>query len=268
MADAILITINGITKNITEWCLHFDIGKSSVYRRVKKGWSYEDALKIPESDRFKYNDLVGRLFGKLIALRFLGDERLWECVCTCGNAIKVPRRYLVRKDNPTRSCGCTFDRVEVSRKRATTHGKSKTRVYNAWLDMRKRCSTSSSYMKKGIKICERWLQSFENFYTDMGDPPHLFLSLDRINNDGDYTPDNCRWATRKEQNINRSTTKWITIDNETKTLTDWCLKFDMHWVTVKHRTNKGWTIEDALTIPTYRTYRNRKVGVAKINSKD
>src|SRR5688572_15323010 len=108
----------------------------------------------------------------------------------------------------------TFDPVAHARKNFTKHGLTETRVYNAWKNMRARCSYRGNPQWKdwggrGIKVCDRW-SKFENFLTDMGEPPPG-LSLDRINNDGDYEPSNCRWATRKQQSVNSRRTRFLTL---------------------------------------------------------
>lgn len=131
------------------------------------------------------------------------------------------------------------------------HGLSGTRTYKVWESMRKRCMNPNSnsyhrYGGRGIKTCERW-NSFQNFLADMGIAP-LGLSLDRINNDGNYEPDNCRWATAKEQVANSTVVNRITFLGETRSIGDWERHLRLSQGAIWHRLKSGWPIEKALTM--------------------
>jgi hypothetical protein len=158
-------------------------------------------------------DLTGKIFGDLIVISFShkifkssrsGYYNFWKCKCSCGNEVAVLSGNL--KKGNSKSCGCKSSRKTL-RERMLIHGKSKTKTYNSWRAMKDRCYCVSHkeykrYGAVGITVCDRWKNSFENFFNDMNERPANH-SLDRINPYGNYEPENCRWATHKEQANNK-----------------------------------------------------------------
>lgn len=152
--------------------------------------------------------MIGKRFGKLTVIGYGGSDgknSAWLCRCDCGNESIVRRPNL--RSGITQSCGCNRNANWLVTHGQARKGVNRTKVYRAWADMKTRCYNSNwkeyhYYGGRGITVCERWLNSFENFYADMGDSPEG-MSLDRINNDGDYEPSNCRWATSSQQAYNR-----------------------------------------------------------------
>jgi len=133
-----------------------------------------------------------------------------------------------------------------------THGMSYTRVYRIYTMMLQRVlnphmDNYGAYGGRGIDVCDRWYESFEGFLADMGEPPTLEHTLDRINTNGDYEPDNCRWATKEEQMLNRCTTRWITFDGVCLSLGQWAKKTNINRKTLTTRLGRGWSIKRTLT---------------------
>ena len=202
-------------------------------------------------------DLKGQIFGRLTVLQQSKQKKYncpaWVCRCQCGNKTLVRRSDLTRLK--IQSCGCF--RREVSTQRQTIHGdagKHPSKLYNVWISMKKRCSNKNNkdyanYGGRGIKVCEQWLD-FVPFKEWAKESDYREgLQIDRINNDGDYCPTNCRWVTPKENARNRRKTLWGTINGETKPLSEWCEIYKIAYRLVYARLSRGWDLLDALTKP-------------------
>lgn len=200
-------------------------------------------------------DLTGLRFGRLLAVAIIGRTSqgrcVWECRCDCGVITKTTREHLTRTQGHTRSCGCLY--VETVGHELRTHGLSNVLGYSNWVEMRRRCNDPTRpeyprYGGRGIKVCARWF-SFQNFIDDMGPPPSAVHSIDRIDNDGDYCPENCRWATFVEQARNNRRNINLTHRGITQCVAAWeqCLGFKEGLVS--KRLKRNWTIERALDTP-------------------
>jgi hypothetical protein len=194
-------------------------------------------------------DLTNQKFGKLTALERLPHDgsrygARWKCLCDCGNEVIVPATVL---KNRQRSCGC----VNTGNRSHGLYGTAENRI---WRGMKNRCSVPTlknyhRYGGRGIRVCDRWEDSFEAFLSDMGPRPSPNHSLDRINNDGNYEPSNCRWATAKQQSSNTIRTVRVQFQGEELPLNEACLRSGISRRTVRSRLQKGWSLERALSEP-------------------
>lgn len=206
----------------------------------------------------KLQDLTGKRFGRLVVLRRAVDweskysrkRARWMCLCDCGNEKQVIGDSL--KSGHTRSCGCT------QREIVSSHGNSYSLTYSSWKSIKQRCYNQNSpsahnYLGRGIEMCERWRDSFETFLQDMGERPSLKHSIDRIDNNKGYTPENCRWATRSEQMRNTRLTATVDLFGETVNIIDACEKYKIDRNTVAKRIRNmdksGLTIEECFLRP-------------------
>lgn len=204
----------------------------------------------------KFKNISGRKFGRLTALYRLHNyhdkkNSYWLCICDCGN-LKESRLPDLKSGN-TKSCGCLNS--EISKYRMTKHGKHNTRLYHIYCGMKNRCQNCNdpkypNYGGRGIKVCDEWLNDFMAFYNWAIDNGYKDdLTIDRINVDGNYKPDNCRWATPKQQSNNKRNTIYINYNGESKTLSEWCEVLNLNYYTVYDRLYRyNWSIENALEL--------------------
>lgn len=207
-------------------------------------------------------DLTGQKFGRLTAICNTGRRQLrnfiWKFRCDCG--VEIERPYgEVRRGN-VQSCGCLQREGAAQRLKAvthlgtasvTTHGMTGTPTFISWDSMKQRClnhrhKSFPQYGGRGIKVCDRWLESFENFMADMGERPDG-MTLERDDVDGDYEPSNCHWATAKEQGNNRRNNRMLSHAGETMTVKEWADRIGISDKALLYRINNGWSTEEALT---------------------
>lgn len=202
-----------------------------------------DATKFPQKPTAcTFKDREGQRYGRLTAVTFGGDRggiRHWICRCDCGRWRVVISRHLT--SGAIQTCGC-------SRGNTTRIGKLSRR---AWQSMKSRClkperKDYKDYGARGISICDRWMD-FENFFADMGGPPTTRHSLERIDNSRGYGPDNCKWATRKEQNRNKRSNRLLSYDGKTQCLSAWSDEYGIGTSTIMKRIKLGWTVDRALS---------------------
>lgn len=199
----------------------------------------------------KLIDLTGHRFGKLYVKEKSLTPYKFICECDCGNKKEVSMYSLM--NGVTKSCGCIS--IEKAKERAI-HGKSGTSEHNIWKTMKQRCynqnlASYKRYGARGIVMDNLWKNSFSNFIKDMGYRPSSKHSIERIDNNKGYSKSNCKWATMKEQCGNRRNSVFITLNGETKRMSEWCEYFCIKLSTVYSRINRNsnWDYERIFSTP-------------------
>ena len=202
-------------------------------------------------------NLTGNVYGYLTVLsettmRDSEGRRLWECRCECGSIVLKSTRAL--KDGECRSCGCKTAELRIASGNVAKHYMSRTRLYRIWAEMKNRCSDPDStaykyYGGRGISVCTEWLNfepfmkwALESGYTD-------FLTIDRIDVNGNYCPSNCRWTNMSVQANNKRTSRYVEYKNEKHTISEWSRLIGINKTTIRCRLNAGWSPEEALFLP-------------------
>ena len=198
-------------------------------------------------------DLVGNKYGELTVIETIGSKNgrtIWHCKCSCGRVCDVDTHSLTTGN--TKSCGCKKYGGRLS------HGNTvggHTRLYNIWNGMKNRCKNKSHigykyYGAKGIEVCDEWadFMKFKKWAESNGYDDHL--SIDRIDSNKNYRPENCRWVTSKVQSNNTCRNHYITVDGDTKTISQWAEKVGIPSRTIAARINVlGWPPQEAVLTP-------------------
>jgi hypothetical protein len=205
-------------------------------------------------------NLTGRQFGRLVPVEYLGNHR-WRCECSCGTRATVHRGNL--RSGHTQSCGCLHR--EVARDGRTTHGGTRSPEYAVWSSMIQRCYRQKTkmyprYGGRGIRVCGRWRNSFAAFIEDMGKRPSPKHQIDRINNDGNYEPANCRWVTLRDQFNNRSSNVHLIVDGSSRTVAEWSRMTGVDDKLMYCRVKRGWADRDVVMTPVGATREPRTRG--------
>lgn len=192
-------------------------------------------------------DAIGFKSGRLTVIARIGGGKV-RCECECGKVVEV--LFWNVKRGKTKSCGCLY---LATRGMLKKHGRSKTSEYHIWQTMKARCSNPNSesfsnYGGRGILVCERWLESFENFFADMGKRP-AGCTLERIENEGNYEPSNCRWATQSEQCNNTRRNRIVICGGASMTLANAIRIQGFSESTISGRIRRGWSYADAINTP-------------------
>ncbi len=230
-------------------------------KRTYNATIVDDASAAPAFHNSR--DLTGKRFGRLLVTGFAGRGSkkvlIWNCRCDCGTECTA-YGYILKR-GAKRSCGCLGS--EVTSKRSKTHGMTDSPTYKSWRSMIRRCEAPGDigyprYGGRGISVCDRWRASFQAFLDDMGERPSKSYQIERIDNDDNYTPDNCRWATRKEQARNRRSQTILTFNGESLCVSEWAERMGVHRGRLQNRINLGWPAERILTEPIRRYIHKTK----------
>ena len=202
----------------------------------------------------RIKNLIGQKFGRLTVIKRAGSDSngraKWLCKCSCENeSVKIGKLLL---NGHCKSCGCGEYENRVNN--CTSHKLSNTRLYNIWSGMKQRCYYTRhisyhTYGGRGITVCDEWKNDFKTFY-DWA-ITHGYrddLSIDRIDVNGNYEPNNCRWATNAEQSRNVSNNVYVTLDGETRVIMDWCKILSIPYHKIYWQIQKGLTPEKAFEI--------------------
>lgn len=207
-------------------------------------------------------NLTGRRFGRLTAIERVASPKAqaqWRCVCDCGKETVVRSQDL--RNGHTKSCGCYGLEVSVSHTPSfSTHKESKSRLYRVWIGMKARCNNCknkaySNYGGRGINVCQEWDASYEAFrewalangYDE--NAPRGRCTIDRINVNGNYCPENCRWVDVKTQMNNTRANRRITQNGETRTMAEWAERTGIAYETIRYRATSGKPADDVLCPP-------------------
>lgn len=210
--------------------------------------------------------LEGQKFNRLSVIRLHKSDKksYWECLCDCGNFTIVSGGDL--KSGNTRSCGC--QKAISLKEKFTIHGMSKSPEHRVWNSIQGRCYNENnraykSYGGRGIAVCDRWRygengrHGFQCFLNDMGTRPSASHSIERMDNDGPYAPWNCKWATIKEQSINKRNSVKVILDGKEVPLKDACKFFGINYYTAHNRILAGMPPEEAMSKPLYSRGRKK-----------
>lgn len=199
------------------------------------------------------SDLAGKKFGRLTGIKQEYMERgawYWSFLCDCGNTV-IRKGSLVKCGN-TSSCGCAKNNSH-----ARTHGMSSSPEYQSWCSMKDRCLNPNNkryfdYGGRGITVCDRWIEGFDNFFADMGErpePKHKY-SIERIDNSLGYSPENCKWSSVEEQAMNKRNTVYLTLPCgstlQTKTIKEWSEITGLSSDTIRTRRKRNWPADQIL----------------------
>lgn len=248
-------------RNKYYWLCKCECGNTTIVNKEKLLNGYTKSCGcLKHKEIYNYDDLIGKKFGRLTVLKFShrtkkNDNRhynvYYECLCDCGNIKLITRSSLIQSH--TLSCGCLHK--ENFKEKFTKHNLSNHRLHRIWDKIKHRCFNPnsprySSYGGRGITMCYEWKNDFKNFYDwSIANGYEDNLTIDRIDNNGNYEPSNCRWATKKVQSTNIRKNHKLTYKGKTLCISEWAEIIGIDKDTLWMRIKRGWSIKRALTSP-------------------
>lgn len=220
------ILYDGKMRTLAEISSLTGLDPDTIYQRYKKRGISGEGLFVPSKEKHSADYYVGKKFGRLTILSLTYDPTTKKyasvCRCDCGTIREYD--FACVRSGSTISCGCYLK--EIRGKASIKHHMYKSKEHKAWRHIKERCFNENckyyyNYGGRGITMCDRWRDSFENFFADMGYAPSSKHSVDRIDVNGNYEPGNCRWATDRQQSQNKRGTYYITYDGRTKSTCEW-----------------------------------------------
>lgn len=238
------------------WRCECECGESRAVSQqsLLRGLSASCGCFRSEKAKQKLIDMIGLRFGSLVVIsrssHRSGKHVTWECACDCGNKSVVSGTKL--RSGHTKSCGCA--KVAEIVKRSLTHGKCMTPEYRVWTGIKSRCfgkktRSYKDYGGRGVTMCKKWRDSFEAFYDDMGPRPSPDHSIERLDNDGNYEPGNCVWATRCIQCRNKRNNVVVRFQGSEVLLMELCENLGLRHSLIRRRLYSGWNLDRALSTP-------------------
>lgn len=209
----------------------------------------------------KFDNIAGKTYGRLLVIKRVENDNTnhsqWQCLCACGNYVNV-RTFNLKKGN-IKSCGCLKKEQDKVNLRKPTHRKTHTRIYNIYHNMKQRCYNPNNtgyyrYGKRNIQVCDEWKNSFEKFYEwAITNGYQDNLTIDRIDNNGNYEPSNCRWVDKITQSNNTEKTRFYTYNGETLTISQLAKKYNIKRKLLSRRLcEDNWSINKAITTPKFK----------------
>lgn len=267
VSDQQHIEINGEIRTISEWSKISGVRYDTLFKRIKNGVCVDELLKKENISRHK--DIIGKKYNMLTVVSRAENDRhgtaQWLCQCDCGNDELTKVRTNSLKSGGTKSCGCLWKEANKNRDSKHKHIRqddSTHRLYEIWCGIKQRCYNQKfkqykDYGGRGIKVCEEWNTSFENFYNwAISNGYSDDLSIDRENNDLGYSPKNCKWSTSETQNRNKRNSIHITINGIKKLLVEWAEEYGLSASTLRARYYAGLK-DNELLVPLKNINKNR-----------